>query len=86
MSLGIVDANYNLYADFECEGRISDGGIFKFTSLCKDLDNNTVHMPRSDALTGRTLLYHTSLRNMTLFAMSNCFMEPYPGCTLDILK
>lgn len=62
--LGVADANYNLlYADVGCQGRISDGGVFKFTSLYKDLGNNTAHVPRSEGERNR---YHTLLWEMTL--------------------
>lgn len=83
--LGVPDANYMLlYADVGCQGRISDGGLFKLTSLYKDLENNTAHVPRSEALPGRTEpVPYVTVRD-DAFAMSNYLMKPYPGRTLDI--
>lgn len=83
--LGVADANYNLlYADVGCQGRISDGGVFKFTSLYKDLENNTAHVPRSEALPGRTEPVPYVIVGDDAFAMSNYLMKPYPGRTLHI--
>ncbi|CAH2016057.1 unnamed protein product [Acanthoscelides obtectus] len=85
--LGVADANYNLlYADVGCQGRISDGGVFKCTSLYKDLENNTAHVPRSDALPGRTEPVPYVLVGDDAFAMSSYLMKPYPGRTLEIPK
>ncbi|CAH1970381.1 unnamed protein product [Acanthoscelides obtectus] len=85
--LGVADANYNLlYADVGCQGRISDGGIFKCTSLYKDLENNTAHVPRSDALPGKTEPVPYVLVGDDAFAMSSYLMKPYPGRTLEIPK
>lgn len=36
----MVDANYNfIFVDIGCQGRISDGGVFKNTQLFKSLQN-----------------------------------------------
>ncbi|CAH2000081.1 unnamed protein product [Acanthoscelides obtectus] len=85
--LGVADAIYNfLYVDVGCQGRISDGGVFKCTSLYKDLENNTAHVPRSDALPGRTEPVPYVLVGDDAFAMSSYLMKPYPGRTLEIPK
>lgn len=85
--LGVADANYNLvYADVGCQGRISDGGVFKCSSLYKDLENNTAHVPRSEALPGRTEPVPYVIVGDDAFAMSNYLMKPYPGRTLEIPK
>lgn len=53
--LGIVDADYNfVYVDIGCQGRISDGGVFKNTLLYKKLLNNTLGIPDDASLPGRT--------------------------------
>lgn len=39
--MAVVDANYNfIYANVGCQGRISDGGVFRNTSFSKLLDEN----------------------------------------------
>ena len=44
--LAIVDANYNfLYVDNGCNGRISDGGVFKNSTLYTALEENSLNYP-----------------------------------------
>lgn len=51
----LVDADYNfLYADIGCQGRISDGGVFRNTSLFKNLEQNNLNLPNPDVLDGRS--------------------------------
>ncbi|XP_045123980.1 uncharacterized protein LOC123511938 isoform X2 [Portunus trituberculatus] len=85
--LGVADGNYNfLYADVGCQGRISDGGVFKFTSLYNTLENNSAHVPSVEALPGRTEPVPYVLVGDDAFAMSSYLMKPYPGRALDIPK
>nr|CAH7722712.1 unnamed protein product [Callosobruchus chinensis]CAH7767351.1 unnamed protein product [Callosobruchus chinensis] len=47
----LVDADYNfMYVDVGCQGRISDGGVFKNTSLYRRLKSNSLDIPSSCAL------------------------------------
>ena len=47
--LALVDAdNKFLYVDVECNGRISDGGVFRNSTLCNALSLNTLNIPLSD--------------------------------------
>lgn len=79
MLLGIVDANYNfLYVDIGCQGRISDGGVFKNTSFYEQLMNNTLGIPDDTTLPGK------SMRVPYVFVTDEAFglqehMKPYPG-------
>ena len=44
--LGLVDADYKfIYIDVGCNGRISDGGVFRNASLSKALEENSVNVP-----------------------------------------
>ena len=37
--LGVANTNYNfIYAAVGCQGRISDGGVFKYTSLYEKIE------------------------------------------------
>ena len=50
----LVDAKYNfLFADIGCQGRISDGGIFKNTKLYTKIMNGTMSLPENAPLPGR---------------------------------
>jgi len=49
----IVDATYNfIYVNIGCQGRISDGGIFKGTGFQKLLENTTLNLPKGQILPG----------------------------------
>nr|CAI5834072.1 unnamed protein product [Callosobruchus analis]CAI5861676.1 unnamed protein product [Callosobruchus analis] len=65
----LVDANYNfLFADVGCQGRISDGGVFKNTELYKGLLNNDFNLPPPDVILGDEA-----------FALNDNLMKPYSG-------
>lgn len=52
----LVDADYNfLYANVGCQGRISDGGVFNNSALCRLLNDNELNIPHKTPLTGRHL-------------------------------
>lgn len=52
--MAIVDADYNfLYANIGCQGRISDGGVFRNTSFFKKLEENDLRLPQEKNLNGR---------------------------------
>lgn len=54
MLFAIVDANYNfIYVDVGCQGRISDGGVFKNSSLYKMLEKGKLNIPPSQCLNER---------------------------------
>ena len=44
--LALVDANYKfIYVDIGCNGRISDGGVFRNSSLSAAIDENILNIP-----------------------------------------
>lgn len=46
--LALVDADYQfMYVDIECNGRVSDGGVFKNIDLHKHLQENYLSIPSS---------------------------------------
>ena len=48
--LTLVDADYKvLYVDVGCNRRISDGGVFRNSSLSNALSLNTLNIPLSDS-------------------------------------
>jgi len=52
--LALVDANYNfLFVDLGCQGRISDGGVFRNCELYKKMETDSLRFPPPAPLTGR---------------------------------
>ncbi|XP_046145842.1 uncharacterized protein LOC114881191 [Osmia bicornis bicornis] len=77
----LVDADYNfMYVDVGCQGRISDGGVFKNTNLYKKLENNTSNIPTPSAL---LVSYSLKIPYMILgdkaFALNQYTMRPFEG-------
>ena len=53
--LALVDANYKfLYVDIRCNGRISDGHVFRESSLSSAFQNNKLDVPPPEVLPGCT--------------------------------
>ena len=54
--LAVVDANYKfIYVNVGCYGRISDGGVFKNSSLSSALEENLLEVPSPRQLTVTTI-------------------------------
>ena len=54
--MAIVDAKYCfIYVNVGCQGRISDGGVFRNTEFYRKLENNDLYLPQDEALPGRTI-------------------------------
>lgn len=52
--LALVDAKYNfIYIDVGVNGRVSDGGVFRNSSLAKAVAINSIGIPENKALPGR---------------------------------
>jgi len=46
--MALVDANYCFtFADIGCQGRISDGGVFRYTILYQKIEENKLMLPPS---------------------------------------
>jgi hypothetical protein len=55
--MALVDANCSfLYVDVGCQGKISDGGVFKNCELWKNIENKQSGLPREKPLPGRVFL------------------------------
>ena len=49
--LAVVDADYNfVYVDVGCNGRISDGGVFRNCSLYTAMERNCLNTPEAEPL------------------------------------
>lgn len=74
----IVDANYCFtYVNVGCQGRISDGGVFKSTAFYKKIEKNELNLPHNEPLRGRTMSVPYVLVADDAFALSTYTMKPY---------
>jgi len=54
--MALVDANYCFtFADIGCQGRISDGGVFRNTILYQKIEENKLMLPPNQPLPSKTL-------------------------------
>lgn len=71
----LVDANYNfIFVDCGCQGRISDGEVFKNSELFKNMDNQSLSLPSPTPLPSRT----KSIGDEA-FPLNNNLMKVYSG-------
>ncbi|CAH1998538.1 unnamed protein product [Acanthoscelides obtectus] len=79
--MGLVDANYMFtYVDVGCQGRISDGGVFRNTVLGRKLEENRLMLPNDE-----TLPNHTQTTFPYVFVADDAFalgphlLKPFQG-------
>jgi len=78
--MGIADYDYCfIYADVGCQGRISDGGVFRNTSFYKKLQQNKIEIPVEESLPGRTMKVPYIFVTDDAFPLTNNIMKPFPG-------
>ncbi|KAJ8933277.1 hypothetical protein NQ314_014105 [Rhamnusium bicolor] len=76
----LVDADYNFtFADVGCQGRISDGGVFKNTELYTKLTTNKLNLPEETCLPGRDKKVPYVFVSDEAFALHRNLMKPYSG-------
>lgn len=76
--LALVDANYRfIWADVGCQGRISDGGVFKNTNFYKNIKKGNANFPPSAALPGRTEQVPYVIVADDAFALDIHLMKPF---------
>jgi len=75
--MGIADADYCfIYADVGCQGRISDGGVFRNTSFYKKLQQNKIEIPVEESLPGKTMKVPYIFVADDVFPLTN-IMKPF---------
>ena len=73
--MALVDASYKfIYVDIGCNGRVSDGGVFKNCMLYKELEQETLNLPKPSVLPGSTCVSPYVIVADDAFAMS---IKPY---------
>ena len=82
--MAIVDADYKfIYIDVGCNGRVSDGGVFKNYSIYTALQNNTLNIPKPTKLPRSRERVPYVLVADDAFALSNYLMKPYAQSELS---
>lgn len=76
--LALVDADYKfLYVDVGCNGRISDGGVFKNSSLYRALEDNSLHIPGPGPLPGSNEVTPHVIVADDAFPLKTYIQKPY---------
>ena len=76
--LAVVDANYKfLYVDVGCNGRVSDGGVFRNSSLSTALEGNSLNTPPPEPLSGESVPLHYTIVADDAFPLKEYIQKPY---------
>lgn len=76
----VADADYNFtFIDVGCQGRISDGGVFKHTSFYKKLNNDSLSLPQHCPLYGENRPMPYVFVGDEAFPLTSRIMKPYSG-------
>lgn len=76
--LAVVDADYKfIYVDIGCNGRISDGGVFRECSLTKALEEKSLNIPAPSPLPGRSDPIPYMMVADEAFPLKEYIMKPY---------
>lgn len=76
--MDLVDANYCfLYANIGCQGRISEGGVFRNTSLFKKIEENDLMLPPDQRLPSSEISIPYVFVADDAFAFGPRIMKPY---------
>ncbi|XP_066600967.1 uncharacterized protein [Prorops nasuta] len=75
-----VDANYNfMFTDVGCQGRISDGGIFKHTLLWKKIERKELNLSKAKPLSNNDKCIPYLILGNDAFSLHENIMKPYSG-------
>lgn len=78
--LALVDADYNfIFVDCGCQGRISDGGVYRNTEFYKKLCRSELDLPQPDFLTSIEEKMPYVFVADSAFALTVNMMKPYAG-------
>lgn len=78
--LALVDKNYKfIFADVGCQGRISDGGVFRNSLLFQRLSRGDLNLPAPSPLPGCDDAMPYVFVADNAFPLHTNIMKPYPG-------
>ena len=76
--LAIVDADYKfVYVDIGCNGRVSDGGVFKNSALYAALDNKSLSIPSPKPVPGQNKPLPYMIAADDAFPLKEYIQKPY---------
>ncbi|XP_031334954.1 putative nuclease HARBI1 [Photinus pyralis] len=85
--LALVDSEYKfLYVDVGVNGRISDGGVYRESSLKKGIDRNLLNFPEDRHLPDTALSVPYVIVADDAFPLSKRIIKPYPLRGLSVEK
>lgn len=77
--LAVVDANYKFtYVDVGVNGRVSDGGVFRQSTLAKAIAENLLNIPECKSLPGREKNVPYVFLADGAFPLSEHILKPFP--------
>ncbi|XP_033128002.1 putative nuclease HARBI1 [Anneissia japonica] len=77
--MGLVDADYKfIYVDVDCNGRISDGGVFAGCTLLEALNRRLLSIPESDLLPGTDDNSSFHILGDEAFPLRTDLLKPFP--------
>lgn len=78
--MAVVDANYCFsFVDIGCQGRISDGGVYRNTSLFKKIEQKLMNFPPDSPLPSQEKPMPYVFVADEAFALTTNMLKPYPG-------
>ena len=81
--MAIVDADYKfIYANIGCNGRISDGGVFRDSSIHQALEENRLNIPGPTTLPDSNKCVPYVLVADDAFSLSTYLVKPYSHTNL----
>lgn len=73
-----MDANYRfIYVDVGCNGRISDGGVFKNSTLFTAMENNTLNVPPPECLQNESFPLPYAIVSDDAFPLKTYIQKPF---------
>jgi hypothetical protein len=82
--LALVDANYRFrFVDVGCNGRVSDGGVFRNSKLYDCLENDKLNIPKLEPITGTQYSSNYVIVADEAFPLKPYLLKPYSGRDLN---
>lgn len=78
--MALVHSGYEfIFADIGGQGRISDVGVFKHSSLWEKIDRDILNFPTDSPLPGRDIDVSYTFLGYTAFALHKRILKPFLG-------